>query len=81
MHGCSSLFCSVEEVREEFKGKTVWEGMVHVFNVKRPKADRCFVWTSEVEGTNRRKFYAVLTIPPVNTALNAVRATIVADSK
>jgi len=81
MHGCTSRLLEEILVHEKFHGQTVWEGAVHVFDVDHPKAKTCFAWTSPVEGSERRKFYAVLAIPPVFTAQDAVRAAIVADNK
>jgi len=41
----------------------------------------CYTWSSPIEGSTRRGFYAVLSVPPINTAADAVRAAIVADRK
>lgn len=82
LHGCAATPLHIEPVRLDFQGERVWEGLVHVFELhKHPKADRAFAWSSPVEGTQRRKFYAVLAVPPVNTAEDAVKASIVADSR
>jgi hypothetical protein len=80
-HGCKASNPHTERVTEIHEGQTVWDGIVHVFDVDHPTAKVCYVWSSPVEGTERRKFYAVLGIPPVNSAEDAVRAAIIADSK
>lgn len=78
-HGCPASFTEAVRVTETFQGQTVWDGVVHVFAVTHPKATVCYAWSSPVEGTNKRRFYAVLGVPPVNTAQDAVRAAIVAE--
>lgn len=68
-------------MRETFKGATVWEGDVQVFAlVGHPTAKRCYAWSHASEGTKRR-FYAVLHAPPVDSPLTAVRASIVVEAK
>ena len=46
-----------------------------------PTASVCYAWSSPIEGSDRRSFYAVLGVPPINSAVDAVRAVIVADEK
>jgi hypothetical protein len=60
----------------------VWEGVVHVFDLKdHPNATRAYAWSSPIEGSNRRRFFAVLHVPPINSPQDAVRAAIVAEHK
>lgn len=66
-------------IREEFQEQVAWEGMVEVFDVDHPDTDTCYAWSSPVEGSERRKFYAVLKIPPVDSPEAAVRVSIVRD--
>lgn len=80
-HGCAATLSSVQPVKEEFDGAPVWEGVVHVFTVQHPQADTCYAWSSPIEGSDRRRFYAVLGVPPINSAHDAVRAAIVAEHK
>lgn len=81
LHECKASLQKVVIIHEDFNGKTVWEGSVSVFSVDHPDADICYAWSSPVEGSDRRKFYAVLHIPPVDSPEKAVRASIVADHK
>jgi hypothetical protein len=38
-------------VKETFKGSTVWEGIVHVFDLEdHPKATRAYAWSSPAGG-------------------------------
>jgi hypothetical protein len=67
-------------VRETFKGQLVWEGVVHVFDLSgHPKATRAYAWSSPIEGSTKRRFFAVLHIPPIVSPLDAVRAAIIAE--
>jgi hypothetical protein len=70
------------EVFETFQGQTVWEGIVDVFYIKgNALATRCYTWSSPIEGSTKRKFFAVLHVPPVTSARDAVRAAIVQDTE
>jgi len=80
-HGCKATLREACPVCEEFKGQTVWEGVVHVFSVDHDDAGTCYAWSAPVEGSDKRRFCAVLGIPPINSAQDAVRAAIVADHK
>lgn len=82
LHGCSATHVCDHKIREEHNGQVVWEGMVSQFRLKgHPQASVCYAWSSPVEGSERRKFYAVLHIPPVDSPEAAVRASIVNDYK
>jgi hypothetical protein len=82
-HGCTATFLQSVPVKETFDGKTVWEGVVHVFTIHgHPKAKKAYAWSSPIEGSDKRRFFAVLHLPPVTTSpAEAVRAAIVAESK
>lgn len=82
LHGCKARLREVVAVSETFQGETVWEGVVHVFDLDgHPSATVAYAWSSPIEGTPRHKFHAVLGVPPVSSPLDAVRAAIVQDSK
>jgi hypothetical protein len=80
LHHCSASLCEAVPLVERFKGEIVWEGIVHVFKVDgHPTASMCYAWSSPIEGSDRRRFHAVLRLPPIKTPHDAVRASIVAD--
>jgi hypothetical protein len=82
MHGGSAARAQSVPVRETFKGKTVWEGVVHVFNLAdHPTATRAYAWSSPIEGSTKRRYFAVLHQPPVDSPRAALRAAIVAEHK
>lgn len=83
LHGCGSRHVESVPVNEMFQGKPVWQGVVEVFDLEsHPTAKRAFAWkhaSGALEGGAR--FVAVLAVPPVTTALDAVRAAIVAETR
>lgn len=82
LHRVKASFVRSIKVQERFQGATVWRGLVSLFELTgHPTASLCYAWSSAVEGSNKRRFYAVLKIPPVDSPEAAVRAAIVADHK
>ena len=82
LHGCSAVFKEDVAVTETYEGETVWDGVVHTFKLSgHPTASACYAWSSPVEDSDRRQFYAVLQVPPIASAPDAVRAAIVQDSR
>jgi hypothetical protein len=80
MHGGSAQLAQSVPVREVFEGNTVWEGVVHVFDLTgHPTATRAYAWSSPIERSTKRRFFAVLHQPPVDSPQAAVRAAIVAQ--
>ena len=83
LHNCGATWRETVPVHEVFQGKTVWQGDVEVFDLHgHAKAKRAYAW-SHREGKNDEgeRFVAVLEIPPVESALTAVRVQIVKDIK
>jgi hypothetical protein len=69
-------------VIEKFGEKTVWAGMVSVFILTgHSQAKKCYAWSSPIEGSTKRRYYAILHIPPIDSPEKAVRASIVQDYK
>ena len=83
LHNCGAVWRETVPVHEVFNGETVWQGDVEVFDLHgHAKAKRAYAW-SHREGKNDKgeRFVAVLEIPPVESALTAVRVQIVKDIK
>lgn len=81
-HGGTAALVDAVPVKELYEGKTVWEGVVHVFDLEgHPKATRAYAWSSPVDGSDRRRFYAVLHLGGIRSPLDAVRAAIVAEQR
>jgi hypothetical protein len=82
MHGGSAQLAQSVPIRETFDGKPVWEGVMHVFDLAgHPTATRAYAWSSPIEGSTKRRFFAVLHTSRINSPLEAVRAAIVAEHK
>jgi len=82
-HGGTATFVQSVPIRETFRDQTVWEGMVSIFDLKDSPsgATRAYAWSHAIDGTDRRRFFAVLHIPPIDSPVNAVRAAIVAEAR
>jgi hypothetical protein len=82
LHGCKSIWVESVPVKEVFEGETVWEGVAQVFDlIDHPKAERCYAWSHELEGSKKRRFFAVLHQGKVDSPEKAVRAAIVQGHK
>lgn len=81
-HNCVAQFVESVAVKETFQGQTVWEGIVYIFDLTgHSLANCCYAWSSPMEGSTKRRFYAVLNISPIDSPEKAVSAAIVQDSK
>jgi hypothetical protein len=82
-HGCTAKHVETVPIKEVFKGNTVWEGEVEVFEITgHQKAKRAYGWGYPREDQGGKfEFVAVLELPPVTSPQTAVRAAIVAQSK
>lgn len=82
MHGGIATFAQSVPINETHNGQTVWEGVVHVFDLEgHPKATRAYAWSSPIEGSDKRRFFAVLHMGPIKSPADAVRAAIVAEQR
>jgi hypothetical protein len=82
MHTCKATLVQSVPVTETFEGKTVWDGIVHVFDLKgHQTATRAYAWSSPIEGSDKQRFFAVLHQAPVTSPVEAVRAAIVAEQR
>src|SRR5271169_2370803 len=82
MHGGTATFVQSAPLRETFEGATVWEGVVHIFGLTgHPTATRAYAWSSPIEGSTKRRFFAVLHTERINSPIEAVRAAVVAEHR
>jgi hypothetical protein len=81
LHGSFATHVETVPVKETFKGETVWEGTVEVFELHdHPKTDRVYAWSHDTDDpTNPRRHVTVLHLPPATSPLRAVQASIVSD--
>ena len=76
------MFVTKLNVKETSEGKAVWEGVVHIFDLEgNAKSTRAYAWSSPIEGSDERRFHAVLHLGGIRSPLDAVRAAIVAEGR
>ena len=81
-HGGAATFIEAVPVKETFDGTTVWEGTVHVFDLEgHQNATRAYAWSSPIEGSTKRRYFAVLHLGGIRSPQDAVRAAIVAEHR
>lgn len=81
LHGAEATHVESVPVKEVFGGETVWEGIVEVFDLSgHPKATRAYAWAHDTDDPKKpRRHVAVLHIPPVTSAIMAVKAAIIQE--
>ena len=81
LHGGKASHVESVPVHESFHGKTLWDGVVEVFDLAgHPKANRIYAWSHDTDDPAHPKHYVtVLHIPPVVSPQTAVQAAIVQE--
>jgi hypothetical protein len=81
LHGVDSRHIESVPVTESYQGKTVWEGIVEVFELRgHPKAKKVYAWAHDTDNPMKPKRHVtVLHIHPVTSPILAVRAAIVQE--
>ena len=80
-HECASRWVESVRVVETFRGETVWDGQVEVFDlIGHPTAKRAYAWAHATDAGGPR-YVAVLHEEPVDSAQTAVRAAVIAEYK
>jgi hypothetical protein len=64
---------------ETFRGQTVWEGMVEVFDVAEPPPAVAYGWA--VDSDHGPQYVTVKGIPPPDSPLTAVRVWLVSQAR
>jgi hypothetical protein len=81
-HGGVATHVESVPVKETFQGQTVWEGVVEVFDLEgNAKSTRAYAWSSPIEGSSKRRIFAVLHLGGIRSPQDAVRAAIVAGHR
>ena len=81
-HGLAPTCGGEVHVLLERSGQRPVERVVHVFDLTgHPKANRAYAWSSPIEGSDKRRFFTVLHVPPITSPVKAVRAAIVAENR
>ncbi len=78
LHGAEAKHIESVPVKETFQGKTVWEGIVEVFELRgHPEAYRAYAWAHDTDDPEQpRRHVTVLHLHPIKSAQDAVRAAI-----
>jgi hypothetical protein len=81
LHGATATHRASVPVKEVFNGKTVWDGIVEVFDLEgHPKANTAYAWSHVTDDpANPKRHVTVLHIPPAVSPETAVRAAIVQE--
>jgi len=78
LHGVESEHVESVPVVENFKGQTIWEGIVEVFDLKgHETAHRVYAWAHDTDDPEHpRRHVTVLHLHPIKSAQDAVRIAI-----
>ena len=81
LHGVESTHRQSVPVKETFNGKTVWEGIVEVFDLHgHPKANTAYAWSHATDDPdNPKRHVTVLQVPPAVSPETAVRVAILQE--
>jgi hypothetical protein len=81
LHGVESTHRESVPVKEVFRGETIWEGIVEVFDLHgHDKANTAYAWTHDTDDIDKpRRSVAVLHVPPAVSPITAVRAAILEE--
>jgi len=81
LHGAVATHRESVPVKEEFNGKTIWEGIVEVFDLEgHPKANTAYAWSHTTDDPDKpKRSVAVLHVPPAVSPQTAVRVAIMQE--
>ena len=81
LYGVEATHVESVPAKETFQGKTIWEGMVEVFELHgHSQAKRAYAWSHETDD-GKTRYVAALHLGPITSAITAVRAAIVQEFK
>jgi hypothetical protein len=83
LHGVESTHAASVPVKEVFQGRTVWEGIVEVFDlIGHPSAPKVYAWSHATDEPERgRRHVTVLHSELITSPILAVRAAILQEFK
>ena len=81
LHGVESTHVSSVPVKETFQGRTVWDGVVEVFElIGHPSASKLYAWSHATDDAESPKRHVtVLHSHPITSPVLAVRAAIIQE--
>src|SRR5258708_35849003 len=80
-HGGAATLVTKLPVKEVFQGKTVWECVVHMFNLEgNPRATRAYAWSLPAEeGSDQRRIFDQFDLGGIRPPPFAVKAPLPAE--
>ena len=80
---CRAKHVISEPIRDDFGGMRVWEGVVETFQLDdHPKEiKRAYAWLVPATKDEEAQYTVVLGVPPINSAQDAVKASISKELK
>jgi hypothetical protein len=83
LHGGKCRYVETVQLTDEGKGKPIWSQAVHVFSLEgHPTTTHAYVWAEPVGGVGpKQQFTAVLQEGPIESPLDAIRASIIGAIK
>lgn len=83
LHGAEATHVESVPVKETFRGETVWEGIVEVFELTgHATAHRVYAWAHETDDPDKPiRHVTVLHLHPIKSAQDAVRAAIMQETR
>ncbi len=81
LHGGTATHLESVPVKETFRGKMLWDGIVEVFSLKgHPEADKVYAWMHDTDApANSKRHVTVLHIPTIVWPKTAVQAAIIQE--
>lgn len=80
-HHCPAERVGAVPIREIFKGETVWEGVVSIYDIKgHSQVKQAYAWSYK-DDNGDMQHVVVSKIPPVTDPITAVRAYIASLAK
>ncbi|MGA2569701.1 MAG: hypothetical protein ABSF23_04215 [Terracidiphilus sp.] len=80
LHGVKATHRESVPVKETWKGKTIWDGVVEVFDLHgHPQTDTAYAWFHDTGDATNPLAVTVLHIDPALSPAKAVRAFIVQE--
>lgn len=81
LHGARATHRESVPIKEVWKGETIWDGVVEVFDLHdHPKTDTAYAWSHETDDPDKPKRHVtVLHMHPALSPLAAVKVAIVQE--
>jgi hypothetical protein len=81
-YGGRAMLAQSVSVSESIEGGPVWDGMVHIFDLEHcPTTTRAYAWSSSVQGSTKRQFFATAHSGAIDSPAAAVRAAIAEERR